>query len=83
MEPVIQKIEPKEQPKKEHILRIHELTDDGLGIKIRTKHGWYQTKVKLAKGIKVKNLIDFVDYKYTYEQYDDEDFATITNIECV
>ena len=83
VEPVIQKIEPKEQPKKEHILRTHELEGDGLHIKLTVKHGWYKTKVKLAKGIKVKNLIDFVDYKYTYEQYDDEDFATIVKIECI
>ena len=83
VETPISKVEKKDLPKKELILRTHELTDDGLGLKIRVKHGWYQTKVKLAKGIKVKNLIDFVDYKYTYEQYDDEDFATIVKIECI
>lgn len=73
----------KENHKKEHILRVHESTGDGLNLKLTAKYGWYQTKVKLAKGINVKNLIDFVDYKYTYEQYDDEDFATIVKIECV
>lgn len=73
----------KETPKKEHILRTHESTGNGLHVKLTVKHGWYQTKVKLAKGVDVKNLIDFVDYKYTYEQYEDEDFVTITKIECV
>lgn len=77
------KIEKKESPKKEHVLRTHESIAIGSCVKATVKYGWYQTKVKLAKGINVKNLIDFVDYKYTYEQYDDEDFATIVKIECV
>jgi len=67
----------------QHVIQIHTSEATGEGVRQTVKHGWYQTKVKLAKGVTVKNLIDFVDYKYTYEKYDDEDIATITKIECV
>ncbi|MBQ2175699.1 MAG: hypothetical protein II453_11810 [Alphaproteobacteria bacterium] len=67
----------------QHVIQIHTSEATGECVRLTVKHGWYQTKVKLAKGVTVKNLIDFVDYKYTYEKYDDEDIATITKIECV
>lgn len=67
----------------QHVIQIHTSEATGEGVRLTVKYGWYQTKVKLAKGVTVKNLIDFVDYKYTYEKYDDEDIATITKIECV
>lgn len=67
----------------QHVIQIHTSEATGEGVRLTVKHGWYQTKVKLAKGVTVKNLIDFVDYKYTYEKYDDENIATITKIECV
>lgn len=67
----------------QHVIQIHTSEATGEGVRLTVKHGWYQTKVKLAKGVTIKNLIDFVDYKYTYEKYDDEDIATITKIECV
>lgn len=67
----------------QHVIQIHTSEATGECVRLTVKYGWYQTKVKLAKGVTIKNLIDFVDYKYTYEKYDDEDIATITKIECV
>lgn len=66
---------------REHILktRYHERT--GAQIKNDIKYGWHETTVEVADGIDVEKLIDFVDYKYTYQQYDDESVATIIAIE--
>jgi len=72
-----------EMPKPQHVLETHSSEDTGMGIKIRAKHGFYQCKVKVKEGINIKKLIDYVDYKYYYEGYKDEDFVTITKIECV
>lgn len=72
-----------ETPKPVHVLETHNLNDTGAGIKARVKYGFHQCKVKVKKGINIKKLIDYVDYKYYYEGYKDEDFVTITKIECV
>ncbi len=73
----------KEKPKPQHVLETRSLEDTGGGIKGRVKYGFYKCKVKVKEGINIKKLIDYVDYKYTYEGYKDEDFVTITKIECV
>lgn len=72
-----------DRTQREHILktRFHERT--GAQIKNDVKYGWYNTTVRVADGIDVEKLIDFVDYKYTYEQYDDENVATIIEIEAI
>lgn len=72
-----------EAPKPQHILETSSLVDTGGGVKSRVKYGFYKCKVKVKDGINIKKLIDYVDYEYTYEGYKDEDFVTITKIECV
>lgn len=67
----------------QHILETHSLEDIGACIKSRVKNGFYKCKVKVKENINIDELIDYVDYKYTYEGYQDEDFVTITKIECV
>ena len=64
---------------KEHILRTHEVMNDGRHLKGYIK---YNSNVVLDLDINFNDLIDFVDYKYTIEKYDDEPYSHITKIEC-
>ena len=64
---------------KEHILRTHELMNDGIHLKGYIK---YNNNVILDVDVNPDDLIDFVDYKYTIEKYDDEEYNHITKIEC-
>lgn len=73
------KAEYYKQRPKEHILRTHELMNDGIHLKGYIK---YNNNVVLDVDIDPNDLIDFVDYKYTIEKYDDEDVNHITKIEC-
>ena len=68
---------------KPHVLKTRTTESEGWHIKLFPECGWYKTTVKVADGIDIESLIDFVDYKYTYEQYEDEDIATIIKIEAV
>lgn len=72
-----------DRTQREHILKTRYHEREGWQIKNDVKHGWYETTVKVADGIDVEKLIDFVDYKYTYQQYDDENVATIIEIEAI
>ena len=68
---------------KEHFLRTYTLENQGYYIKAMVKDGrgsCFGTKV--ASDINVSKLIDFVDYKYTCQKYDDEDTQVIIKIEC-
>jgi len=75
-----QKIE-KKQP--EHILNVFEREETGSQLKTTLQYGWYETTVMVDKNVNISNLLDFVDYKCTYEQYADEKIAKLTKIECV
>lgn len=69
--------------KKEHVLKKFEFVDDGDGIRRTEKCGWYNKKCKIEKGINIKKLSKYLQYKCYCIQYEDEDFATIYEIECV
>lgn len=65
---------------KPHIKDKWNSQEHGTGIKLRLIHGWGENRVVLAKGIKEKNILDFIDYDVTFEQYQDENIITITSI---
>ena len=68
---------------KEHKLKTRNISREGWEIKNDVKYGWYDTTVKVADGIDIEKLLDYVDYQYTYEQYEDENVATITSIKAI
>jgi hypothetical protein len=68
---------------KEHKLKTKNRSREGWEIKNDVKYGWYDTTVKVADGIDIEKLLDYVDYQYTYEQYEDENVATITSIKAI
>lgn len=76
---------PKFEPKiPKHELRSYSNYSDGYRIKSLVKNGRNSDcETRVADGIDVNLLIDFVDYEYTCVKYDDENFETITKIICV
>lgn len=74
---------PIDRTQKEHTLKTRFCEGTGAQIKSHIKYGWYKTTVNAANGIDIEKLIDFVDYKYVYQQYEDENVATIVSIEAV
>ena len=65
---------------KPHIKDKWNSQENCTGIKLRLIHGWGENRVVLAKGIKEKDILDFIDYNVTFEQYQDENKVTITSI---
>ena len=68
---------------KQHILRKYTNNTNGINLKNILKNGWYKTSVTIAPNINTENIADVLDYEYTWEKYEDEDTAIITNIKCI
>lgn len=69
----------KDLPPKQHILKTHTWECDGMVIKARVGRG----DLRVVNGIDVSKLVDFVDYQYTTEEYEDEGVRTIIKIDCI
>lgn len=65
---------PCNKNKKEHILRSYTYCQTGKAIKTdaRVGHGADNKKIIFDDGIDVEKLIDFIEYEYTVEEYEDE-----------
>lgn len=70
------------KPEKVHRLCSYTFSQRGVGIKIDAKRGYgtEHRKVVFDKGVKPEKLIDFIEYEYTVEGYDDENTIQYKNI---
>lgn len=74
--------QPPLPPKEKHRLSIYTYSQKGCGIKADAKNGYTneQKKVIFDNGVNPKKLIDFIEYEYTVEGYDDENIVHYKNI---
>ena len=68
--------------KEKHRLCSYTYSQKGIGIKMDVKHGYGVDKKKIIfdNGVDPENLIDFVEYEYTVEGYEDEGSIQYKNI---
>lgn len=74
------KKEIKEPQPKPHKKTAYSFDLTGAQIKLRLQLGQGDCAIILAKGIEKKNIIDIIDYRVTFERYEDENVIRIINI---
>ena len=73
---------PIKTKKEKHRLCSYTYFQKGIGIKIDAEHGYgtEHKKVVFDNGVDPEKLIDFIEYEYTVEGYDDENSIQYKNI---
>lgn len=70
----------KETSIKPHVKDTWHYKMNGTEIRMRLIHGQGDSRVRLGKGIKEKDILGIMDYDVAFEQYQDENIITITSI---
>ena len=75
----------KEAPKpKEHKLTSYKTSNSGIKIKLDCEHGYgSEHKSVFLENVDKNSLIDFLEYEYVVEYYEDEDIVYYTDIHCI